>query len=684
MQIPGNDTLVPYTVVSESYELLRATTTETNTEKYYKDEWMLKRASSNAPLREARIRSFKPLTRNQPYHVIPTADITIRPYVFNFDPDYRYTTNEISNDFNLYNAIIFSQNIGDMELELAQSKSYTTNVAPSLETTRTNINNTLNEYFRQFNDNGTFDFSNGTVHNYITNFDQGVIGIGTLTNYSPPTGYTITSMVPVRNGFYAYELTSDGGTSVAYAVEKPMNLAASTRLYPLAIASSTITEAVCDKADCASGHVVIIRPDQLIIIDIDQDKISNIPAEPNYSWKHCACNDREILVHTSYLSNYHTYMLSNFSLVNVNNTYAISAIAGYNDKFIFASGIGATLKIYLTDKAFQDVNELVIEDWTPGTNATIYQFDVVNGIKSTYIVAWDEDHYRHYFIEANTTLNQTTKLLETTYKSNGYVESGSYNNSHVSHCKSNFVYCRNYSGYSQVWGFTKTGENIDKIGGDLSEGGTLTVSGGWYACIAATTSKYIELIPDQDDSHVLTISDYLNEFSFTLTQIPILNVHYSETEKLLYGHNLIIPLTQKCLIFNVEISTTPYSLIFTRVMEELTNDIINLDENNYYLNIYNNYITVSEDYEREYEYISALASNYYINLCSPHMNNISNIIYNTYTEANVVFKRIDNMPSSNYLIVYLTKPDGTKPTIEELKNIFSAIYVEIDYIYDKV
>ena len=66
------------------------------------------------------------------------------------------------------------------------------------------------------------------------------------------------------------------------------------------------------------------------------------------------------------------------------------------------------------------------------------------------------------------------------------------------------------------------------------------------------------------------------------------------------------------------------------------------------------------------------------------MNNISNIIYNTYTEANVVFKRIDNMPSANYLTVYLTKPDGTKPTIEELKNIFSAIYVEIDYIYDRV
>ena len=72
LNIPNNP-VKEFSVVSECYELLGATDGETNTENYFKNEWLLKRASSNAPLREARIRSFKPLTRLTPYHVIPTA-----------------------------------------------------------------------------------------------------------------------------------------------------------------------------------------------------------------------------------------------------------------------------------------------------------------------------------------------------------------------------------------------------------------------------------------------------------------------------------------------------------------------------------------------------------------------------------------------------------------------------------
>ena len=173
-------------------------------------------------------------------------------------------------------------------------------------------------------------------------------------------------------------------------------------------------------------------------------------------------------------------------------------------------------------------------------------------------------------------------------------------------------------------------------------------------------------------------------FSEAMTQIDIVKLHYDEEDDKLFGHCLMIPLTRKLLMFNIEIDTAPYSLISTRTMSELQDNILQLDDTGTYLNTDNDYITTPDDYEDQFNNLAQIGGNYYINLCSPHMNNISHIIYNTYTEANVVFKTIDSLPSANYLTIYLTEPNGTIPTIEELKNNYNAIYVEIDYIYERV
>ena len=695
LNIPNNP-VKEFSVVSECYELLGATDSETNTENYFKNEWLLKRASSNAPLREARIRSFKPLTRLTPYHVIPTATITIRPYIFNYDPDYRFPTNEISNDYKLYNAFIFSQNIGDMEMKIANEKSYTINLTASLKTTTQNINNVLTEYFRQFvQEDATFDFSNGsTIHNYISDYNQTCQGVEELISYSPPTGYTIQSMKPIRNGYFAYALSNDSsGTTTAICICKPQELASQT-LAPLSIASSgeDIVGGASDKSDC-SGHSVIITPHYLIQLDKRTNTITyKSSTTSNYNWFLCASNDREIMVSEKTVAGTFevvSFLVQDWNVVQIDNTHMMSALCGFNDKFIFTTGSGSNCKFYITDKLFSSVQELEISDWVSGSNMTIHNLDVINGISGSYVIAYDDDHYKLYFIESTTIIDPETEQPTTSWKYNGVREIVSYNNQPPTHCQSSVISCANYNGYSQIWEYQK--DNVSggvKISEVQDGDGKLAVSGGWYGAIAANATKYIIINKEEDDAHVLTIDDYLNMFSFPLTQIDILRLHYDEEEtqydRIVYSHNLSIPLTEKLLIFNVEITTSPYALIYSRAMEEIINDIQNIDITNYYLNQKNYFISISEDYEEAYDLISSSSGNYYINLCSPHMNNISNIIYNTYTEANVVFKTIDSLPSANYLTVYLTRPDGTKPPIEELKNNFSAIYVEIDYIYEKV
>lgn len=689
LTIPTNDTK-PYSVVSECYELLRATTKQTNTEQYFKNQWLLYRASSNAPLREARVRSFKPLKRNEPYHIVPTGEISIIPYVLDYDPDYRYTMSETNPNYHLYNAIINSQSVGDVELPITK-QTYTFNLNASLKTTKDGINSLLKSYFQQFADEGTFDFSDGTNHNFITNYNQGIDNtLGILTSYSPPAGYTISYMKPLRNGLFVYEMTNDGGTTSTFAISKPADLASKTSndMYKIEVAPAEILDCATNKPD-ARERTVIITASQMVVIDSNLHQVRNIAAPNNKVYKEVACNDREfiITIRTQYSPiEQTTCLLSDYTLITVNNEIITSAICGFNDKFIYAVSFGANLKIYITNKTFEpDETVEIITEWTPSNFDEINHFDVINGINKIYFVGWDKSHYNFYFFEATTTYDRNTDKWTTTYKYNGTVHSSAYNNTFATHLQGSFLYCRHYSGYCQLWGFNNEGDPFaQKIAKADIQTPDLELSGGWDECIAANTTKYIEIGKERENNTILTVSDYLTMFSEAMTQIDIVKLHYDEEDDKLFGHCLMIPLTRKLLMFNIEIDTAPYSLISTRTMSELQDNILQLDDTGTYLNTDNDYITTPDDYEDQFNNLAQIGGNYYINLCSPHMNNISHIIYNTYTEANVVFKTIDSLPSANYLTIYLTEPNGTIPTIEELKNNYNAIYVEIDYIYERV
>ena len=135
-------------------------------------------------------------------------------------------------------------------------------------------------------------------------------------------------------------------------------------------------------------------------------------------------------------------------------------------------------------------------------------------------------------------------------------------------------------------------------------------------------------------------------------------------------------------MFSVSLETGPIALLYSNENESIFNNVPIVAKS--YLNTRNEYINYSPTYESDIKRLEYINDDYGLTLYSDHMNNVSQIIYTGYTEANVVYKRFDCLPSTNYLTVYLKDVESQVPTKNKLNELYSRIIVEIDYVYESV
>lgn len=139
---------------------------------------------------------------------------------------------------------------------------------------------------------------------------------------------------------------------------------------------------------------------------------------------------------------------------------------------------------------------------------------------------------------------------------------------------------------------------------------------------------------------------------------------------------------QYAVLFVVDFYTVPIDSIYTSRYQEIFNAQARLavgwDVPN------NDCIIKSARYD---EIAFSVNQRYYgvtLTLTSPFMGNLTQKIYTGFTEATVDFKRMDTVPSENYLPVSIVDNNNQRLLPDYLDDIYDQIIIEIDYIYETV
>lgn len=699
-----------YSIVSETYDLLQALNHPEFTNQtcqVYKDRYMLFRGSSYAPLREARIRSFKPILKNS-YQADKTvnATITIKPYVFDYDADYRYAISKTFNAYDLYNSFVSSQNIEDAQLRV-NANQYTVNFTANIEQFVEDIDNCLNQYFHKLDTNGTLNFTDGVHNNYIRNYGQypQIKNLSITPSTSTISDYTVSYIRAVRDGVFVYGLTPISGTGSAFVVSSPEALNTSLiTIHPWKDNIDTgLVDAVASFKDCET--VYFCDATHLFSIRNGIFSVIHTLEAGQGTFTFLASNDRSVIVVITNSAVQSFYLLNGYTLTPLTPTdlsgdiranFNITSIRGYNDQFICYVNSESESRLELCDKYMQQ-QYVIEESKASGSIGDPSVIDVINKIDAVYVailfhVAGNRAQIEMYEYSADDGVYRWTK--------NGS-DSVAYTVHSLSH----------HGGYFMVSLYRSiTEEDIYIYPPNGPAGATLYasviaaakavyISGGYERCslvlndTATSTCTYwqSELKPINDD--VLTINDYKDIFNYPLDEIAFLKFKtitdpldpdYSgnDNEPTIYSYSLNVPLTGKLLTFNASITTSPIALLYTSEYHAIFNDLAIIGRS--YINPRNIYITYSQTYEDDIKRLEFINDDYGLTLYSDHMNNISQAIYTGYTEANVVYKRFDLLPSTNYLTVYLKDAENTVPTKNKLNEFYSRIIVEIDYVYESV
>ena len=697
-----------YSVVSETYDLLQALNHPEYTQQtcqVFKDRFMLFRGSSYAPLREARIRSFKPILKNS-FQADQTvnAKITVKPYVFDYDADYRYPISKTFNAYDLFNSYVSSQNISDVQLRVSP-QTYNINFSTNVEQTVSDINNCVRQYFHQYDENGTFNFTDGVHDNYIRNYGQEPQpedGINYTHTTEALTDYTVLDVMPVREGVYVYALSPNSGTGSAFAVCKPEELDDEAAIYAYSSSiDNYLISAVATYKDCETvlwcdfTNLYVVRNGVFThILKLEGDMAQ-------FRFKFLASNDKNVLVvleKSSDHDKYYYYLLNGYSLVPIEPHYndgternlLVSAIRGYNGGFIcyVISETNSRLEICNRDMTEWEVIE-------PSMATGVYnisKIDVINKIDEIYVAAV------HAVDGGADTISfyQYEKQDEGVYEwvSNGTQLLGDYVYSMTHHGGYFLLTTQISSTETDVYKYPAAGgtETVFLAITTDNDVNGVYVSGGYeqarvvsYKSNAATIDYWIsEIIPVNDD--VLTISAYKDFYNYAFTEIELFKFRVESSgdpgQPTIYAYDLMIPLTTKLLMFSVSLETEPIALLYSNENESIFNNVPIVAKS--YLNTRNEYINYSPTYDEDIKRLEYINDDYGLTLYSDHMNNVSQIIYTGYTEANVVYKRFDCLPSTNYLTVYLKDVESQVPTKNKLNELYSRIIVEIDYVYESV
>lgn len=695
-----------YSVVSETYDLLQALNHPEYTQQtcqLFKDRYMLFRGSSYAPLREARIRSFKPILKNS-FHADQTVNIkiTVKPYVFDYDADYRYPISKTFNNYDLFNSYVSSQNISDVQLKISP-QIYNVNFSTNIEQTINDINNCVRQYFHQYDDNGTFNFTDGIHDNYIRNYSQEPQpenGVNIKHTTEALTDYSILDVMPIREGFYVYALSPTSGTGSAFAVCKPEDLTNTTIYSWTGSIDTYLMSAVATYKDCDTvfwcdfTNLYTIRNGVFTHIL----KLENDMAQ--FRFKFLASNDKNILVvleKSSDHDKYYYYLLNGYSLVPIEPQYndgnernlLISAIHGYNGGFICYITSETNSRLEICNREMTEWE--VIEPSIATGVYNITKIDVINKIDEVYVAA-----VRAVDGGASSiSFYQYEKVDEGIYSwtTNGTQLLGDYVYS-LSHHGGYFLLTTYIdSTETDVYEYPASGGNetvflsitTDDVNGVYVSGGYEGARVLSYKSNISTVDYWLsELKPINDD--VLTIADYKQFYNYAFNEIELFKFKIEESgepsQPTIYAYDLMIPLTSKLLMFNVALETEPIALLYANEYKSIFNNVPTVATS--YLNTRNEYINYSPTYDEDIKRLEYINDDYSLTLYSDHMNNISQIIYTGYTEANVVYKRFDCLPSTNYLTVYLKDVDAQVPTKNKLNELYSRIIVEIDYVYESI
>lgn len=654
---------VQESVCSEVYDLLQ----ENDYTQQFKNEWLLYRASSNAPLREVRIRSFKPMVKNSNGEENCYATLKIKPYVFDYDVDLQYASSKFYNNFNLYNTFLPTfLNPSTAEFALNNGVEYKVQFNPRLDSFIDDINNAISTYFNGFDFNGTFDFTDGTKHSYLTDYSNSNNRATTLVTKS------YHYCTELRNGYYLFTIYDEdlGSTywKICYAnnFDTAYNIPVGTSISQLPVACAF--DASCDN--------VIVSFNNGSIYKITNKHDISIFSAPTGNVKFVTTNGRKLIVITSDNTTY------------INRIWEYDAVTA-NKELIFTFDSGMTVT-------------------TVCPFGTAFMFGVTVENAKSRIYAYDGTNVD--MLDANLIDDDVVEIRDLIY-SDGIVDKYFCFRNFADNYVYRIKYGSYYDGHSRIWNWQMMekvsfdnlvtriftyGDAImaitynDKLYKVNRENGTKELVSATFSHGNAKISSGIIRSAIFDNTNLLyfylnenfaiTIQQYLQKYG-TGTLIPnIIKLHNADVKENIYCHNIMFPMFDKLLMFAIEIYTEPVSLLSTNTNEQIFDNIRQIGFS--YLNpsivpIF----TFVYNYDEKVENININSVEDYLVLCSPHMNNISQIIYAGETTAQVVFKKIDTLPSANYLAVYLKDNHGKIMTKNDLKDVYGRIIVEIDYIY---
>ena len=673
-------------VCSEVYDLLQ----ENDYTKQFKGEWLLYRASSNAPLREVRVRSFKPMVKNPTGEEVCYATLKIRPYVFDYDPDLRYANSATYNGFNLYNSFVPSTaNPNSVaSFDASRMQEYRVQFNPRLDEFCDDINNAISAYFSGFDYNGTFDFTNGSKHSYLTDYQ------GDFTCDSTDVDISFTRCKGLCNGWFIYSYVGSN-EKVKLKICRPTEFSTATEID---LDESLNVDFHAVSTDKDADNVVLVYNDDIYIINSKEyiTDIGSLDLAENEVVTYMCTTGRTVMITVQKLTEYDKiYVLDNDSLhvtaaYTTEENWSISSACSMGDKYLVAlrngnAGVTARNHIYIFDQHFTYLPDEVPTSILPNTEYAITDLTAISNLTNYYIGFDTYLSNKFYQIIYDSSYNGIERVWR--WRAEDAIDMPDYVFKVFNLC--HYFGVVTGTGLAATCYYIKTGE-IDYQSLDYCptvSTATVVFSPGTFKAIAVDSSKEVLFKKEQvnvesnGSQGVITINEYLHRYGTASTVPSIIKLHYNaDNKELTYCHNVMFPLYDKVLMFAIEIYTEPISLLYTNTNEQIFKNIRSLGFS--YLNpsiqpifsfVYN--------YDEKIVGININSVEDYLVLCSPHMNNISQIIYAGETTATVVFKKIDTLPSANYLSVYLKNNKGERMDRDALKDVYGRIIVEIDYIY---
>lgn len=661
-----------FSVVSETYDLINI---DDNLEKHlHTDDWLLYRASSNAPLREARIRSFRPILRSATGESKIYAKLTIKPYIFAYDPDHRFAKSETFNAYDLYN----TDTVGNLRLSLPYSTTYDLAFTPNLTEFVDNANLLLTQYFAALWQNGTLDFTNSIHHNTLTNYEYDLSDQSGLSfALTVPAGETVNYVLPVHSGVFLYVLINSS-QEPSIRISTPEGLATAAD-YDYPTIAGDIVQAVDITGDLKK-FVLVFDNDQFTVATVSNSSLVYDSFVPHADIKKVMSNLRSTVFLDS-TGEIYRLEYDNQTLTQINTDRNITNICAFGSGWIIEVLDNLIYTLEYVDNEFKEYERIAnYNELSP-----LMLIDVLTQLTSDYVFIYNDttqayrileykseydasQHKRVYSWVVSEPIEPQNQILDVSHISNYFVFTD------ASYIRFINILEKPYSDY------IASSNNSFKISGSYSDVKfTSTTS---YAGFTANFS-----VPNS----TLTINDYLDQWSITgEKRIKPLQLRMVDSNKISY-YSLCFALTNKILLFAVEIATEPVSLLYTSINQQIVYDLHSLgvsylnpgysihDESTiyYFINFVDNYDDIVD---------KLVLDNYedFVILRSPHINNVSQIIYSGFVEANVVFKKLDFLPSSNYFNVYITDANGKKLSYDDLKSNYSKIIIEVDYIYESI